>query len=347
MNMAEHRKKIITYWLILGASFVFLMVAIGGITRLTHSGLSMTDWNLFIGSIPPLTDAEWLASFEHYKQFPEFKELNYNFTLEDYKSIFWWEYIHRVMGRLIGLVFLFPFLFFLFKGWLSPKLKKQLFIVFLMGGFQAFLGWFMVKSGLVDMPRVSHFRLAAHLLMAFMTCLYISWLIWEINLPRVNSLVHELGLRKQAVGLFVLVIIQSIYGAFVAGLKAGWVHNTFPLMDGQIISDAVFALEPVYLNFIQGKSGVQFVHRVLGISVLVWVIIFYFKGIRSVVDKFQILSVRLVFIAALLQVSLGIATLMLRVPISFGVLHQIGALFLLVSLVFSIHRFTPPSIQKN
>lgn len=347
MNMAKHRKKIITYWLILGASLVFLMVAIGGITRLTHSGLSMTDWNLFIGSIPPLTDAEWLASFEHYKQFPEFNELNYNFTLEDYKSIFWWEYIHRVMGRLIGLVFLFPFLFFLLKGWLSPKLKKQLFIVFLMGGVQAFLGWFMVKSGLVDMPRVSHFRLAAHLLMAFMTCLYISWLIWEINLPRVNSLAHELGLRKQAVGLFVLVIIQSIYGAFVAGLKAGWVHNTFPLMDGQIISDAVFALEPVYLNFIQGKSGVQFVHRVLGISVLVWVIIFYFKGIRSVVDKFQILSVRLVFIAALLQVSLGIATLMLRVPISFGVLHQIGALFLLVSLVFSIHRFTPPSIQKN
>lgn len=347
MEMPLQHRKIITIWLILGATLVFLMVAIGGITRLTHSGLSMTDWNLFMGSIPPLTETDWSASFEHYQQFPEFKELNYNFTLEDYKSIFWWEYIHRALGRLLGLVFLFPFIFFLLKGWLSPIRKKQFLILFLMGGFQAFLGWFMVKSGLVDMPRVSHFRLAAHLLMAFMTCLYISWLIIEINLPRTKSLAHEFGFRKQAIGIFILVVIQSVYGAFVAGLKAGWVHNTFPLMDGQIISDAVFVMEPIYLNFIEGKSGVQFIHRLLGISALVWVVVFYFKGIRSVVDRFQVLSVRMVFIAALLQVSLGIATLMMEVPISFAILHQVGALFLLISLVFTIHRFTPPSIQKN
>ena len=237
----------------IGAIMVFMMVAIGGITRLTHSGLSMTNWHLIVGSIPPLNDQEWQLSFEAYKNFPEYKELNYGFTLEDYKSIFWWEYLHRLLGRVLGIVFLIPFLFFMVKGWLQAKLRNQLLVVFILGAFQAFLGWFMVKSGLVDMPRVSHFRLAAHLVTAFISCLYILWIIFEINYPKTMVNTPVFPFRRHILLLILLTFLQVIYGAFVAGLQAGFVHNTWPLMDGEVVSSAVFALDPVYLNFVNRK----------------------------------------------------------------------------------------------
>jgi cytochrome c oxidase assembly protein subunit 15 len=340
-------KKAINTWLITGALLVFLMVAIGGITRLTHSGLSMTDWNLVMGSIPPLTESEWQNSFESYQTSPEFKELNSHFELEDYKSIFWWEYIHRLIGRFIGVVFIIPFVFFWLKGWLSKNLIKQLVILLFLGGFQGFLGWFMVKSGLVDVPRVSHYRLAAHLSMAFITCLYILWLYLNLNLPKVSTSLNGLKLRKPFLILFALTFIQVIYGAFVAGLKAGWVHNTYPLMDGQVMSDAALVMEPIYLNFIEGKSGVQFVHRTLALLIVLGVGYYYFKGMRSLTDRLELLAVRLAFVAVLFQFSLGVATLMLQVPIEFGVLHQLGALLLLASLLFAVHRFRVQEISKQ
>lgn len=323
------------------------MVAIGGVTRLTHSGLSMTDWNLVVGSIPPLNEQEWRASFEEYQKFPEFKELNYNFSLEDYKSIFWWEFIHRLLGRVLGIVFLIPFVFFVWKGWLDKKLKNQLVVVFALGAFQAFLGWFMVKSGLQDLPRVSHYRLAAHLTTAFVSCLYILWLIFEINIPRTRNLGQLFNFKTHLKWLLGLTFIQVLYGAFVAGLQAGLVHNTWPLMDGELISSAVFALDPLYLNFIMGKSGVQFIHRTLAIVIFIWVVVLYLKGMRQIADEMQLKAIRLLFIFVLIQFGLGITTLLLHVPLVFGILHQLCALLLLSSIVFALHRFTPPSTEES
>lgn len=333
------QKKVLTIWLLTGAVMVFLMVAIGGITRLTHSGLSMTNWNLVMGSIPPLNEQAWQESFQAYQTSPEFKELNSHFNLEDYKSIFWWEYIHRLTGRVLGLVFLFPFAYFLIKGWLSPKLRNQLFGVFALGAFQAFLGWFMVSSGLVDVPRVSHYRLAAHLTTAFISCLYILWIVFELNFPKPNANAFGLKLNGQLKWLFALTFIQVVYGAFVAGLKAGWVHNTYPLMDGQIIADAVFVLDPVYINFLEGKSGVQFIHRTLALVIALWSGVIYFKGLRNLNNSLELKAVRFLFIAVLFQFSLGVATLMLQVPLELGVLHQLGALGFLSTLLFGLHRF--------
>tara|TARA_B100000508_G_scaffold140636_1_gene142514 strand:- start:8421 stop:9470 length:1050 start_codon:yes stop_codon:yes gene_type:complete len=349
VELSKFQKKVLTIWLATGAVMVFLMVAIGGITRLTHSGLSMTDWNLIVGSIPPVSDQEWNESFKAYQNFPEFKELNYNFSLEDYKSIFWWEYLHRLLGRVLGIVFLIPFLAFMAKRWFlgNKKLRNQLLVVFALGAFQAFLGWFMVKSGLVDVPRVSHYRLSAHLLTAFITCLYILWIIFEINVPRTKNMGQLFSFGKQIRLLLLLTLIQAVYGAFVAGLQAGLVHNTWPLMDGEIVSSAVFAMDPVYLNFVMGKSGVQFVHRMLAIIIFVWVAVIYVKGVRRLTDPLQLQALRLMLIFVLVQFGLGIITLLLRVPIELGVLHQMGALLLLSSLVFAYHRFTPPSIEKK
>lgn len=343
LELSHKRKKVLTYWLATGAIMVFMMVAIGGITRLTHSGLSMTDWHLVVGSVPPLNEQEWQESFNEYQNFPEYKELNSGFTLDDYKSIFWWEFIHRLLGRVLGLVFLMPFLFFILKGWLSPKLRNQLFVVFVLGALQAFLGWFMVKSGLVDMPRVSHYRLAAHLVTAFISCLYILWLMFEINYPKTVNLGQLFSFQKQIIWLLGLTFIQVIYGAFVAGLQAGLVHNTWPLMDGEVISSAVFAMDPMYLNFIIGKSGVQFVHRTLAIVIFIWVVVLYVKAVKRLVDPLQIQAIRLMFVFVLIQFGLGITVLLFRVPISLGILHQLCALLLLSSMVFALHRFTAPS----
>lgn len=347
MELIKERKNILTIWLAVGAVMVFVMVAIGGITRLTHSGLSMTDWHLVVGSVPPLNEEAWQESFEAYQNFPEFKETNYDFSLEDYKSIFWWEFIHRLLGRVLGVVFLIPFIFFLIKGWLSSKLKKQLLIVFALGAFQAFLGWFMVKSGLQDVPRVSHYRLAAHLTTAFISCLYILWIIFEINIPRTENIGQLFFFKKQIKWLLGLTFFQVVYGAFVAGLQAGLVHNTWPLMDGELISSAVFAMDPVFLNFIMGKSGVQFIHRTLAIVIFIWVVAIYVKGMQRLFDPLQLKSIRLMLIFVLIQFGLGITTLLLHVPIYLGILHQLCALLLLSALIFALHRFTPPSSEKS
>ncbi|MEM9025267.1 MAG: COX15/CtaA family protein, partial [Bacteroidota bacterium] len=237
------------------------MVVVGGITRLTHSGLSMVEWHLFMGSVPPLNETAWQEVFDKYQQFPEFQQLNDQFTLADFKSIFWWEYIHRLLGRMVGVVFLVPFLIFLVRKKLDRPMIVKLSIMFGMGAFQAFLGWFMVKSGLVKEPRVSHFRLAAHLITAFLTCTYIFWValgeVYKLRPVRNDSS----SLRKPAKVLFALLIIQIVWGAFVAGMRAGLVHNTFPMMDDQWVHEAAFAMAPWWENFLNGKSGVQLVHR--------------------------------------------------------------------------------------
>jgi cytochrome c oxidase assembly protein subunit 15 len=326
-------KKVVIYWLYLGIAMVLGMVVIGGITRLTHSGLSMTHWS-FSGALPPTTDMAWQAEFAKYQQSPEFKEVHAHFDVEEFKSIYWWEYIHRMFGRLIGLVFIFPFIFFLGKKWIPKFMYKHFFIILGLGAFQAFLGWFMVKSGLIDVPRVSHFRLAAHLSTAFIACSYIFWVTMRYK----NYNREELSVspeRKSAFFITGLVFLQIIYGAFVAGLRAGWIHNTWPLMDGDLIAPSALALEPFIDNFLEGRSGVQFVHRTLGLVVVFFSAWIYYKSVnwRKDIQK----AVRLASIAVLIQFVLGVSTLLMEVPIYMGVIHQVFALIVLLAHIAFIY----------
>jgi len=326
-------KKLVIYWLYLGITMVLAMVVIGGVTRLTHSGLSMTHWS-FSGSLPPTSQEAWVAEFAKYQQSPEYKEVHAHFEVEEFKSIYWWEYIHRMFGRLIGLVFIFPFIFFLAKKWIPRSMYKNFFIILGLGAFQAFLGWFMVKSGLVDVPRVSHFRLAAHLSTAFIACSYIYWVALRYkNLQEEKTLVSPF--RKTVLLMTGLLFLQIVYGAFVAGLRAGWMHNTWPLMDGDIIAPAATALEPFLQNFINGRSGVQFIHRTLGLIVVAYSTWIFYRSSQWSGNLQK--SARLATLTVYTQFGLGVATLLMEVPIYMGVIHQVFALIVLLSHVKFIH----------
>ena len=275
--MKKDNKKVI-YWLLTGCVLIFVMVIVGGITRLTHSGLSISNYKLISGVIPPTNDTEWNAAFDLYKQYPEYQKLNNHFTLEDFKDIYFWEWIHRVIGRVIGLVFFFPFLYFLITKQLTkPTIKKAIGLMFL-GAFQGFLGWYMVKSGLVDRPDVSHFRLAAHLTTAFITFALTFWVALDLMFP-FNKVTDSAFKNLLRITTFVL-LIQIIYGAFVAGLDAGWVHNHWPMMsEGKFIHKTVYTEQnSLLLNLTEGKSGVQFVHRTLAYLVVALIVIVFFKG---------------------------------------------------------------------
>lgn len=326
----------VTIWLATGILLVLIMVSIGGLTRLTHSGLSMVHWT-FTGSLPPMNDGEWVAEFERYQTSPEFKELHEHFQIEDFKSIFWWEYIHRMFGRMIGIVFLIPFIFFWVKRSIPRDMLPQFGIIFFLGAFQAILGWFMVKSGLSDVPRVSHFRLSAHLVTAFLTCAYIFWVM--LNYNRHGKLRADRSpIQKGAIWFFAALVLQIIYGGFVAGLRAGWIHNTWPLMDGSLVAPSVWAMDPLILNFLEGGSGVQFVHRTLALVILAA----SFLIVRSAQTQSDHIRkpAMVVLGMVLLQFTLGVATLLLAVPTSFAVVHQVMALITLLSAVWLVHSAT-------
>ncbi len=256
--MKNQQNKSVIIWLLSGCLLIFMMVIIGGITRLTNSGLSMVEWNLIMGVVPPLNEQEWLTIFNQYKQFPEYQQVNFMFTLEEFKSIFFWEYLHRLIGRLIGIIFIIPFLYFLIRKKLSKRLIVQCIFILAMGSLQGYLGWWMVKSGLVNNPDVNHYRLAIHLLAAFLTFAYTLWVALELIYEN-EKRIEVPYLRKWLFTLFVITILQIIYGAFVAGLNAGFVLNTWPLMGDKWIADAVTTLKPLWINFINGIGGVQFI----------------------------------------------------------------------------------------
>ncbi len=316
------------------------MVAIGGMTRLTHSGLSMVEWTLF-GSTPPSTDAAWLEMFEKYKQYPEYKLVNFNFSLEEFKRIFWWEYIHRMFGRFIGLVFIIPFLWFWIKGKLSSSLKPKLVFLLCLGGFQGLLGWYMVKSGLIQDPDVSHYRLAMHLTTAFLTFSYTFWLALGLIYPKPTTQVS--GMKNSIRGLLMLLIVQIVWGAYVAGLNAGKVYNSWPLMGDSLIADSVTAMSPWWSNFVEGLAGVQFVHRYLAYAVVAWVIYLVIKSRKKVLASSQKAGINFLAIAVSFQFLLGIFTLLYAVPVSLGLLHQLGAFILLGGTIFCLHRFSKTS----
>lgn len=336
--MKDNRK--VVYWLFTGCFLIFIMVLVGGITRLTNSGLSMSDYKLITGTIPPLNEEQWIQEFEFYKQFPEYQKLHYHFTLEDFKGIYFWEWLHRLIGRLIGVVFIIPFLYFLFTKQLTkPTIYKSILLLFL-GGFQGFLGWYMVKSGLVDMPSVSHYRLAAHLVTAFLTFAYCFWVAMDLLYPRKKG-VNKSFRNLVAAGMF-LLILQIIWGAFVAGLDAGWIHNFWPTMaDGKWIHETVYIEQkPVWRNFIEGKSGVQFVHRYMAYAVVAIILVIWTKARKMTLTFPQKNAVNWLVGLVFLQFVLGVFTLLYAVPLWLGVAHQIGAFFLLTAMTFTLHRFS-------
>ena len=298
-----NQNKSVIYWLLSGCVLLFIMVTVGGITRLTNSGLSMTDWHLVTDTFPPLTDEKWQAAFEEYKKFPEYQKINIHndFQLSDYKFIYFWEWFHRFIGRIIGLVFIVPFVYFLFKKKLNSETIKKCVVLLGMGAFQGFLGWFMVKSGLIDNPDVSHFRLSLHLTFAFITFAYTLWVALDIIYPTKNEVI--LPLRKMARIALVFLIIQIIYGGFVAGLNAGLIHNHWPLMsDGQLLHESVILEKDSWLlRLTEGKSGVQFVHRTMAYVVVGLILFLYFKSKKFTLSNQQQNGLNLLVIIVFLQ----------------------------------------------
>ena len=320
---AQRSRRSVAAWLFACCALVFVMIVVGGITRLTHSGLSIVEWQPIMGAIPPLNDEQWAEAFGKYKQTPEFRLRNHDMTVEGFKGIFWWEYVHRLLGRVIGLAFLLPYLYFLFKKRLDPDVAWKLGGIFVLGALQGAMGWFMVQSGLVDEPRVSSLRLAAHLGLAFVIYGAMLWVALGL-LYRDRSLASD-GMRGRAGGMVALVLLMILSGALVAGIRAGHAYNTWPLMNGKLIPDEILLLEPWYANIAYNMATVQFIHRVLALAVALMAIGLWFDMRREPPNPRARLWSTLLLLAAALQVALGIATLLLGVPINMAVLHQAGA----------------------
>jgi len=339
ISKKKDNKKVI-YWLLTGCVLIFIMVVVGGITRLTHSGLSISNYKLISGTIPPINDVEWQSAFDLYKQYPEYKKLNNQFTLQDFKDIYFWEWLHRVIGRFIGLVFLIPFLYFLVTKQLSKPTIKKTSILLCLGAFQGVLGWYMVKSGLVDNPDVSHYRLAAHLTTAFITFAYTFWVALDLVFTQKKEI--DMSLRNLIRWGLAILLLQIIYGAFVAGLDAGFIHNHWPWMsDGKFIHETVYTEQtPIYKNYIEGKSGVQFIHRILAFLVVGVIIAIFFKAKKTRRSPYQLKGLYVLLAMVGVQFLLGVFTILLQVPVWLGVAHQIGAFFLLTAMTFTLHRFT-------
>jgi len=322
--MTPANRKQVAGWLLLCATLVSLMVVVGGVTRLTHSGLSIVEWQPLVGAIPPLSDADWQALFAKYRETPEFRLVNFGLDLAGFQRIFWWEYAHRLLGRLIGVVFCLPLVFFLLKKMLTPRLAWQLAAILLLGALQGALGWYMVQSGLVDDPRVSHFRLTAHLALALLIFAAELWIALDLLFTNQNIDLKFLALPF-------IVFTMALSGGMVAGLRAGLAYNTFPLMNGNLVPPETLMLEPWWRNFLYNMAAVQLAHRAL-----FWLLLLI---VPCVCWKLRAnLSARLLAAVFVLQVSLGIATLLLRVPIPLAAAHQAGAVLLFAAALWTAHQ---------
>ena len=326
--MSATDRRNVAAWLIVCAALVFAMVVVGGVTRLTHSGLSIVEWQPLVGSVPPLSHADWEALFAKYRQTPEFRHVNFNMTLDGFKSIFWWEYAHRLLGRLIGAVFFVPFLWFLARGRLERRIAWQLAGVFALGAAQGALGWFMVKSGLVDDPRVSHFRLTAHLGVALAIFAAEMWI--ALGLLGATERARGPALPSRgALALSLAIFVMALAGGMVAGLRAGSAYNTFPLMNGHLVPPEILMLEPWWNNFLYNMATVQFVHRAIAWLLILWVPWFWRRALSGPLNSRQRFACHSLLAVLALQVALGIATLVLAVPVALAAAHQAGAVLLL------------------
>ena len=339
-EQARIHNRRIAAWLFVCCLMVYAMVILGGVTRLTGSGLSMVEWDPIFGILPPLDQTSWDETFRLYQQSPEYQKINVGMDLAGFKQIYWFEYSHRVLGRTIGTVFLLPFLFFLVKGWLQRPLIPKLLTMFVLGGLQGLLGWYMVKSGLVDNPHVSQYRLTAHLGLAILIYVYMFYVALGLWLGDRRSASIPGGLRRATTLLTGLVFITILSGGFVAGLKAGLAYNTFPLMDGHWIPEVIFMQTPLWRNFFENIATVQFDHRLLATLVFFSVIALWLAARRHSLPAAVNTGMHLMLAATLLQVGLGISTLLLHVPVALAATHQAGALLVLTIGLYIHHRMT-------
>lgn len=339
--MTRNQRKVFR-WLIIGCVLISAMVVVGGITRLTQSGLSMVEWKPIMGTLPPLSEEAWQNQFEKYQQSPEFIELNYDFSLDQFKSIFWWEYIHRLLARIIGIVFIIPFVYFIIRKMLSRDLLIKLLILLLLGALQGVIGWIMVMSGLVDNPHVSHYRLAIHLIAALILLCYTLWLALDLRDGKSNLLKctnrEQKGPGRLLKFFLALVVLQIIYGAFVAGLKAGLTYNTWPKMGSVWIADAIpYGFKRLGLvGLFENPAIVQFIHRSLGILCVLLGSWLWLKSRKCEYPKIKG-RVNLIGFVLIAQFLLGVFTLVYQVPVSLGVMHQFGAIVLIVACISAIH----------
>ena len=335
---AAEGQKAVAVWLLVVCGAVFAMVVLGGVTRLTNSGLSIVDWRPITGVLPPLGDAGWREAFARYREFPEYQKINQGMTLAEFKSIFWFEFAHRLMGRLLGFLFFVPFVWFLVTRRVNRELAPKLIAMFVLGGLQGLLGWFMVKSGLVDRPEVSHLRLTAHLGLAVLIYGYMFWVALGLLSPAPGALrprEEKLGLLAR--GLVPWIFFVILTGGLVAGLDAGLAYNTFPLMDGRLAPGGFLSQTPWPTNFLDNTATVQFNHRWLAIITALLIAGLWLWARRAGLRGRPVLGVHLLLGAVGVQVVLGISTLVLVVPVPLAAAHQAGALLLFAAALFAAH----------
>ncbi len=333
---AARREPAVAAWLLACCALVLAMVVVGGVTRLTHSGLSIVEWQPIVGTVPPLNDAQWMEAFAKYRLTPEYRKVNHAMSLHEFKGIFWWEYFHRLLGRLIGVVFLLPLLWFWWRRRIDQPLALKLAAIFVLGGLQGAMGWYMVQSGLVDDPRVSQYRLTAHLVIALAIYAAMLWTALGLLYPRAPVAAPP-RLRRFSWAITAAITYMLVTGGFVAGIHAGLAYNTFPLMNGYLLPPEIFLLEPWYLNFFNNMATVQFDHRLGAWLLAVLVPWFWLSARREALGTRAKLAANLLLGMLALQIALGIATLLLVVPVPLAAMHQGGAVLLLGAALFTNH----------
>ncbi len=342
-GVIQSRRRI-AIWLLVVCAMIFAMVVLGGVTRLTESGLSIVQWHPVEGVVPPLTHKAWEKEFKEYQAYPEYQKKNFGMTLNQFKRIFWFEYSHRLLGRLIGMVFLLPMIYFWATGQVERSLKPKLVVGFVLGGLQGLLGWYMVKSGLVSRPDVSPYRLTAHLGLAFIVYAYLFWLAMDLLMGKQREWFR---LAKWSVALCCLIYFQILLGGLVAGTNAGFVYNTWPAMDGGFMPGGIMFLHPWYLNFFANDATIQFQHRIGAYLVVISVFVLYANARWSAPARHAGLALNLLAGMVLVQAALGILTLLLVVPTPIAAAHQAGALLLFTASLFAAHRIAAEAPRKT
>lgn len=344
MKSTNHNSKLVALWLLVCCALVFAMVVLGGVTRLTGSGLSMVDWRPIMGVLPPLSSEQWQQTFELYQQSPQFKQINFKMEVEDFQGIYWLEYLHRLLGRTIGLVFALPFLFFYWRGQIARREWPKYLLMFALGGLQGLLGWYMVKSGLVNDPQVSQYRLVAHLMAAFLIYGYMFWVAMSLLFHNQDGGRH--ALYPKTLTLAGLITLTILSGGFVAGLKAGLIYNTFPMMGEHWIPPGIFAYEPAWRNLLENLITVQFNHRVLAITTFVLVVVYWFLSRGAKLPARARPAVNVLLLVAVVQVALGISTLLLKVPTVLAATHQGVAMVLFTVALYLSHALRGSTLSR-
>ena len=342
---AARRSAGIRAWLLAVAALVFVMVSVGGATRLTGSGLSITEWQPIVGVVPPLSQTDWLEAFAKYQQTPQYHHVNRGMSLQAFKTIFWWEWAHRFLGRLIGVAFLVPFLWFLAAGQMPRALLGRLTGLFALGGLQGVMGWYMVRSGLADRTDVSQYRLALHLGLAILIFGALIWMALSVDESRRRPACSRPAHAGGAAAIVLLILLQVLLGALVAGLKAGASYNTWPLMDGRLVPDGLGAMQPWYLNLFENALTVQFNHRLVAYALVLATLWHVWTLARGTGGSTVRLTAAALAAGVLAQAMLGIATLLAQVPLALGLAHQAGAAAVFGLAVWHLHALRHPRLD--